>query len=57
MVPAQQPPERARVALHAVCAAHNEDRRVKYRERALRFAGKIHMTRRIKEGYGAVFSM
>ena len=55
MVPAQQPPERARVTLHAVCAAHNEDRRVKHRERALRFAGKIHMARRIEKGYGAVF--
>lgn len=55
MVPAQQPPERARVALHAVRAAHNEDRRIEYRERALRFAGEIHMARRIENGYGAVF--
>ena len=55
MVPAQQPPERARVALHAVCAAHNEDRRIEHRERALRFAGKVHMARRIEKGYGAVF--
>ena len=55
MVSAQQPPERARVALHAVRAAHDEDRRVQYRERALRLTGEIHMTRRIEKGYGAVF--
>ena len=55
MVPAQQPPERARVALHTIRAAHNENRRIEYRERALRFAGKVHMARRIEKGYGAVF--
>ena len=43
------------MALHAVRAAHNEDRRIEHRERALRFAGKVHMARRIEKGYGAVF--
>ena len=55
MVSAQQPPERARVALHAVRAAHDEDRRVQHRERALRLTGEIHMARRIEKRYGAVF--
>ena len=54
MIAPQQPPERARVPLHAVRAANNEDRRVQYRERPLRFAGEIHMARRIQKRYGAV---
>ena len=55
MAAPQQPPERARVPLHAVRAAHNEDRRVQHRERALRLTGEIHMARRIEKRYGAVF--
>ena len=55
MIPPQQPPERARVPLHAVRAANNEDRRVQYRERPLRFTGEIHMARRIEKRHGAVF--
>ena len=55
MVSAQQPPKRARMALHAVRTARNKDRGVEHRERALRFAGEIHMAGRIQKRYGTVF--
>ena len=45
----EQPPERARVALHAVAAADDEYRVVEHRERALHLGGKVDVAGRIEQ--------
>ena len=45
----EQPPERARVALHAIAAADDEHRVVKHRERALHLGGKVDVAGRIEQ--------
>lgn len=48
-VPGEQPPERLRVRLHAVCAADDEHRVIEHLKRTLHFCGEIDMSRRVEQ--------
>ena len=48
-VAAQKLPERSRVALHAVCPAHKQQRKIQHLKRPLHLGGKVHMSRRIQK--------
>ena len=50
LIAPEQLPERSGVALHAVCAAHKQQRIVQHLQRPLHFGRKVHMPRRIEKG-------
>ena len=50
MMPGEQPPERARMRLHAVRAADDEHGVVEHLQGALGFGGKIDMAGRVQQG-------
>ena len=47
----EQIPDSFRMRLHALTAAYNENRVVKYRQRSLRLTRKINVTRSVDESY------
>ena len=48
-VAAQKLPERSRVALHPVCPAHKQQRKIQHLKRPLHLSRKVHMARRIQK--------
>ena len=50
--PAQEPPERLRVGLHAVRCADDQDRVVQHLQGALHLGGEIHMAGGVQERDG-----
>lgn len=49
LIALQQPPERLRVALHAVRAADDQDGVVEHLQRALGLGGEVHVPRRVEQ--------